>query len=56
MEDVVGSGNVRLLGQRGATARIDAGKPPEPVAQPALAAAAPEIEAELDLLDLADDV
>ena len=23
MEDVVGSGNVRLLGQRGATARLD---------------------------------
>ncbi|MGZ3302488.1 MAG: DNA polymerase III subunit alpha [Isosphaeraceae bacterium] len=45
MEDVVGSGNVRLLGQRGATARLDSIAQPTPSLQPAKILAA---ETEID--------
>ncbi|MGZ3433466.1 MAG: DNA polymerase III subunit alpha, partial [Isosphaeraceae bacterium] len=45
MEDVVGSGNVRLLGQRGATARLDSIAQPAPSLQPAKILAA---ETEID--------
>ena len=62
LEAVVGPGNVRLRGHRGATARIDAGSPPAAASRtatsPAQAAAASSMNASLDesLLELADDV
>ncbi len=45
MEDVVGSGNVRLLGQRGATTRVDSIAQPPTSSQPAKILAA---ETEID--------
>lgn len=45
LENVVGSGNVRLLGQRGATARIDLIVQPTPPIQPT---AAIEVDPDLD--------
>jgi DNA polymerase III subunit alpha len=50
LENVVGSGNVRLLGQRGATARLDSLAPPTPSLQPASV-----VEAEADLVDETSD-
>jgi DNA polymerase III subunit alpha len=61
LEHAVGAGQVRLLGQRGATTRVDAGSPttgsPLPTTQPALARP-PTLETELDdsPLDDSDDL
>ena len=50
LENMVGSGNVRLLGQHGATARLDSIAQPTPSLQPAAA-----IETEPDLDDESSD-
>ena len=50
LENVVGSGNVRLLGQRGATARLDSLAQPAPSLQPAAT-----IETDSDLDDETSD-
>ena len=50
LEGVVGPGNVRLLGQRGATARV------EPLAQPALSSQVPASGgSEVELYDSTTD-
>jgi DNA polymerase III subunit alpha len=62
LEGIVGPGNVRLRGQKGATARVDTGNPPIVNARAALsrahttAPAATEPELDDSLLDDSDDV
>jgi len=61
LEHAVGAGQVRLLGQRGATTRVDAGSPtavsPLPTTQPALARPpSPETELDDSPLDDSDDL
>jgi len=61
LEDAVGAGQVRLVGQRGATARVDTGSPttasPLPAAQTAVARpTSPEAELEDSPPDDADDL
>jgi DNA polymerase-3 subunit alpha len=54
LENVVGPGNVRLLGQRGATARVDLSAQPAAPSQTTLVAA-PELEVEEPLVDELDE-
>jgi DNA polymerase-3 subunit alpha len=60
LEDAVGEGQVRLLGQRGATARIEPASPAAPIARGVLATArvrppSPDTELEESPSDNADD-
>jgi DNA polymerase III subunit alpha len=63
LEAVVGAGNVRLRGQRGVTARVDAGatlagrsRTLSPASAPSATGSEAETESELSLLGLADEV
>jgi DNA polymerase-3 subunit alpha len=55
LENVVGAGNVRLLGQRGATARLDSFAQTAPSPQTTLSAAEPELALDDASSDEMDD-